>query len=41
MIFTDFNGKLRLALHQPNNPEGAERMVLFEIEEADNTLKLK
>lgn len=41
MIFTDFNGTLRLALHQPNNPEGAERMILFEIEEADNTLRLK
>ena len=41
MIFTDFNKKLRLALHQPNNPEGAERMILFEIEETDNTLQLK
>ena len=41
MIFTDFGGTLRLALHQPNNPEGAERMRLFEIEEVDNTLRLK
>lgn len=41
MIFRDFGGVLRLALHQPNNPEGAERMRLFEIVETGNTLRLK
>ena len=41
MIFRDFSGVLRLALHQPNNPEGAERMRLFEIVETGNTLRLK
>ncbi|MDE6529005.1 MAG: glycoside hydrolase family 43 protein, partial [Muribaculaceae bacterium] len=41
MIFTDFNGDVKVALHHPNNPEGAERMRLFEIEEIGNTLRLK
>ena len=41
MIFRDFGGVLRLVLHQPNNPEGAERMRLFEIVETGNTLRIK
>lgn len=41
MIFNDFDGKLRLVLHGPNNPAGSERARFFEIEEADNTLRLK
>lgn len=41
MIFRDFDGKLWLVLHGPNNPEGAERMHFFEIEEFNNTLRIK
>lgn len=40
MIFDDLNGKKYLILHSPNeNP--LERPVLFEIEEKDDTLKIK
>ncbi|NBC84462.1 MAG: family 43 glycosylhydrolase [Bacteroidetes bacterium] len=41
MIFKTFDGKLMLAFHQPNNPEGAERLKLFELNDLGNTLKLK
>lgn len=41
MIFRGFDGKLWLVLHGPNNPEGAERMHLFEIEEFNDTLRIK
>lgn len=41
MIFKTFEGKLFLALHQPNNPQGQERLKLFEIEDTGESLKLK
>ncbi len=41
MIFEDFEGRLLLAFHQPNNPAGQERLKLTEIEDSGNTLKLK
>lgn len=41
MIFRAFDGKLLLALHQPNNPGGKERLKLFEIEDTGDALQLK
>lgn len=41
MIFTDFDDKLRVALHGPNHPGGAERLLLFEVYDDGNTLQLK
>lgn len=40
MMFRTFDGQLRLALHQPNRG-GRERAQLFEIEEANEGLKLR
>lgn len=41
MIFRTLDGALKLALHQPNSPLGAERAKIFEIEDAGDTLVLK
>lgn len=41
MIFKTFDGRLLLAFHQPNSPEGKERLKLFEIEDTGKTLQLK
>ncbi|MCL1887269.1 MAG: glycoside hydrolase family 43 protein [Kiritimatiellaeota bacterium] len=39
MLFTDFNGRLLLALHQPNN-DPLERLHLFEVRETDVGLEI-
>jgi beta-xylosidase len=41
MIFKTFEDRLFLALHQPNSPQGQERLKLFEIEDTGKSLKLK
>lgn len=43
MIFNSFDGKKYLTMHTPNNPSGAERPRLFEIEEIEEEpfIKLK
>ena len=41
MIFKTFQNRLLLALHQPNGPQGQERLKLFEIKDTGETLKLK
>ncbi len=41
MIFKDFDGGLKLCLHSPNRPAGAERMKLFEIEDKNGVLSVK
>ncbi len=41
MLFRTLGGELRLVLHQPNSPLGAERAKIFEIEDDGNTLILK
>lgn len=41
MIFKTFENKLFLALHQPNSPQGQERLKLFELEDTGDSLKLK
>ena len=41
MIFKTFDNKLYLALHQPNNPSGQERLILTEIEDTGDTLIVK
>lgn len=33
MLFKDFGGKLYFTMHAPNDPRGAERVCLFEMEE--------
>ena len=33
MLFKSFDGKLYFTMHAPNNPRGAERVCLFEMEE--------
>ena len=38
MLFRDFAGQLRLALHHPN--AGPERLKLFRLEEAEGTLRV-
>ncbi len=38
MLFHTFDGTLKLALHTPNRPAGAERMALFDITEDNGTL---
>ena len=40
MIFKDLDGVLRLAMHGPNTPEGAERMRVFELIDDGEKLKL-
>jgi hypothetical protein len=39
MIFTSFEGKLHLALHQPNE-RGKERLHLFEVLDSENRLEI-
>lgn len=39
MLFTDFEGQLRLALHHPNT--GPERLTLFTVRETDGTLSIQ
>ncbi len=41
MVFTGFDGVLRLVIHAPNSPAGAERARIFELEDAGATLELK
>ena len=41
MIFKTLDGQLRLVLHQPNDPLGAERAKIFNLEDGGNTLRLK
>lgn len=41
MIFKTLDGGLRLVLHQPNSPSGAERARIFELEDTGDTLLLK
>ena len=41
MIFKTLDGQLRLVLHQPNYPGGAERAKIFEIEDTGDKLVLK
>lgn len=41
MIFRTLDGALKLVLHQPNSPLGAERAKIFEIEDTGDTLVLK
>lgn len=38
MLFRDFSGQLMMPLHQPNSPNGAERLHLFLIDECENGL---
>jgi len=40
MIFTDLAGDLRVSLHTPNTPGGAERMRLFYLKEENGVLSL-
>lgn len=40
MIFKTLDGSLKLILHQPNNPLGAERAKIFDIIDNGDTLKL-
>ncbi len=43
MIFSDFSGKLLLALHGPNNQDGSnyEHLQLFELCEENNIPSIK
>ncbi len=41
MIFKTLDGELRLVLHRPNSPLGAERAKIFKLEDDGNTLILK
>lgn len=41
MIFKTFDDRLLLAFHQPNSPEGQERLKLFEIEDTGGSIQLK
>lgn len=41
MIFRDLKGDLRLIFHQPNNPWGAERARIFNLEDTGDSLILK
>lgn len=41
MLFKTFDGKLMLALHQPNSPRGRERLKLFELVDTGESLRLK
>lgn len=40
MIFKTLNGTLVLALHQPNNPSGKERLKLFKVKDKGDYLKI-
>lgn len=41
MLFKTLERQLMLTFHGPNSPAGSERMLIFEIEDVGNTLKLK
>lgn len=41
MIFKSFDGKLYITFHGPNSPAGAERALIYEIEDVGDTLVLK
>ena len=41
MIFETLDGKLCITFHRPNDPGGAERARIFEIEDTGETLRLK
>ncbi len=41
MVFRGFDGVLRLVIHAPNSPSGAERARIFELEDTGDTLELK
>jgi beta-xylosidase len=40
MIFTDFEGRLRIVYHRPNSPRGAERAVIRYVEDLGDTLRI-
>lgn len=40
MIFRTLDGELRLILHQPNSPAGAERSRIFQLRDCGDTLEL-
>lgn len=40
MLFETLEGQLMLALHQPNNPSGAERLHLFKIDDSGDQLSM-
>jgi GH43 family beta-xylosidase len=40
MIFTTLEGKLAMAIHQPNSPGGAERLRLFELNDDGDYLEI-
>jgi len=40
MLFTDFDGKLKLSLHAPNSPRGTERLNLYNLEDVNGTLSV-
>ena len=40
MVFRGFDGVLRLVIHTPNSPSGAERARIFELEDTGDTLRL-
>lgn len=41
MIFSTFDGKLCLVLHQPNSPGGSERALIYELEDTGDSLSIK
>lgn len=41
MIFRDFDGKLRVVFHTPNDPAGKERAKICELEDLGETLRIK
>ncbi len=41
MLFKTFDGKLNIIFHGPNEPTGAERALIYEVEDTGETLKLK
>lgn len=41
MLFKSFDGAFYIIFHGPNEPDGAERARLFEIEDTGETLKIK
>ena len=41
MIFEAFDGRLCITFHRPNDPDGAERAHIFELEDMGGTLRLK
>ncbi|MCM1532889.1 MAG: hypothetical protein NC114_11570, partial [Ruminococcus flavefaciens] len=41
MVFRGFDGVLRLVIHAPNSPSGAERARIFELEDTGDTLRLR